>query len=163
LKHGFGDYVQVHADTIDNSTKPRTQGAIALMSAGNLERSWYYMLLCNEQIVKRTKATPLPMTDEVIAHLTSLSDNRKSSKTVNVRQPVFEQNNRIWYDDDDIDDADDFGEHVEPMMIHPYELPYDDEHMQMKYKVNLMCQMKYGMKYPGTTNLITLLINYLKK
>jgi hypothetical protein len=36
LKHGFGDYVQVHADTIDNSTKPRTQGAIALMSAGNL-------------------------------------------------------------------------------------------------------------------------------
>jgi hypothetical protein len=86
------------------------------------------MLLCNEQIVKRTKATPLPMTDEMIAHLTSLSDNRKSSKTVNVRQPVFEQNNRVLYDDDDIDDADDFGDHVEPMMIHPYELPYDDEH-----------------------------------
>jgi hypothetical protein len=40
LKHGFGDYVQVHADTIDNSTKPRTQEAIALMSAGNLEGSW---------------------------------------------------------------------------------------------------------------------------
>jgi hypothetical protein len=85
------------------------------------------MMLCNEQIVKRTKATPLPMTDEVISHLTSLSDNRKSSKTVNVRQPVFEQNNRVLYDDDDIDDADDFGDHVEPMMIHPYELPYDDE------------------------------------
>jgi hypothetical protein len=95
LKHGFGDYVQVHADTIDNSTKPRTQGAIALMSAGNLEGSWYYMLLCNEQIVKRTKATPLPMTDEVIAHLTSLAVNRKRSKTVNFRQPVFEQNNRV--------------------------------------------------------------------
>jgi hypothetical protein len=127
--YGFGDYVQVHADTIDNSNKPRTQGAIALMSAGNLEGSWYYMLLCNEQIVKRTKATPLPMTDEVIAHLTSLTVNRKSSKTVNVRQPVFEQNNRVLYYDDDIDDTDDFGDHVEPEMIHPYELPYDDEHV----------------------------------
>jgi hypothetical protein len=129
LKHGFGDYVQVHADTIDNSNKPRTQGAIALMSAGNLEGSWYYMLLCNEQIVKRTKATPLPMTDEVISHLTSLAVNKKSSKTVNVRQPVFEQHNRVLYDDDDIDDTDDFGDHVEPEMIHPYELPYDDEHV----------------------------------
>jgi hypothetical protein len=77
----------VHADTIDNST----QRAIALIIAGNLEWSWYYMLLSNEQKVKRIKATPLPMTDEVIAHLTSLSDNRESSKTVNVRQPVFEQ------------------------------------------------------------------------
>jgi hypothetical protein len=128
LKYEFGDYVQVHADTIDNSNKPRTQGAIALMSAWNLEGSWYYMLLCNEQIVKSTKATP-PMTDEVIAQLTSLADNRKSSKTVNVRQPVFEQHNLVLHDDDDIDDADDFGDHVEPIMIHPYELPYDDEHV----------------------------------
>jgi hypothetical protein len=36
---------------------------------------------------------------------------------------VFEQNNRVVYDDDDIDDADDFGDYVEPMMIHPYEFP----------------------------------------
>ena len=61
MKHGFGDYVQVHNDVIDNSTKPRTAGAIALMSSGNLEGSWYYMLLANEEIVKRTKATVLPM------------------------------------------------------------------------------------------------------
>ena len=57
LKHGFGDYVQVHSDNIDNSNKARTSGAIALMSAGNLEGSWYYMLLSNEQIVKRTHIT----------------------------------------------------------------------------------------------------------
>jgi hypothetical protein len=37
MKHGFGDYVQVHADVVDNSLKTRTQGAIALMSAGNLK------------------------------------------------------------------------------------------------------------------------------
>jgi hypothetical protein len=61
------------------STKPRTQGAIALKSAGYLEGSWYYMLLYNEQIVKISKTTPLPMTDEAITNLTSLSDNRKPS------------------------------------------------------------------------------------
>ena len=57
FKYGFGDYVQVHSDNIDNSNKARTSGAIALMSAGNLEGSWYYMLLSNEQIVKRTHIT----------------------------------------------------------------------------------------------------------
>ena len=66
MNHGFGDYVQVHNDVIDNSTKPRTAGAIALMSSGNLEGSWYYMLLANERIVKCTKATVLHMPDEVI-------------------------------------------------------------------------------------------------
>ena len=39
------------------------------MSSGNLEGSFYYMLLANERIVKRTKATVLPMPDEVILHL----------------------------------------------------------------------------------------------
>ena len=39
IKHGFGDYVQVHNNIIDNSTKPRTAGTIALMSSGNLEGS----------------------------------------------------------------------------------------------------------------------------
>ena len=77
IKHGFGDYVQVHNDVIDNSTKLRTAGAIALMSSGNLEGSWYYMLLANERIVKRTKATVLPMPDEVILHLNVLASKRK--------------------------------------------------------------------------------------
>ena len=36
FKHGFGDYVQVHTDSVDNSNKPRSQAAIALVSAGNL-------------------------------------------------------------------------------------------------------------------------------
>ena len=80
LKHGFGDYVQVHSDNIDNSNKARTSGAVALMSAGNLEGSWYYMLLSNEQIVKRTKATSLPMSDEVITYINELSEKRKINK-----------------------------------------------------------------------------------
>ena len=99
LKHGFGDYVQVHSDNIDNSNKARTSGAIALMSSGNLEGSWYYMLLSNEQIVKRTKATPLPMPDEVITYLNGLSDKRNTNKGNNTNQPVFEQNRRLIVDD----------------------------------------------------------------
>ena len=102
LKHGFGDYVQVHSDNIDNSNKARTSGAIALMSSGNLEGSWYYMLLSNEQIVKRTKATSLPMPDEVITYLNGLSDKRNINKGNNTNQPVFEQNRRV-IDDDGLD------------------------------------------------------------
>ena len=99
LKHGFGDYVQVHSDNIDNSNKARTSGAIALMSAGNLEGSWYYMLLNNEQIVKRTKATSLPMPDEVISYINGLSEKRNINKSNNASQPIFEQNKRVIVDD----------------------------------------------------------------
>ena len=60
LKHGFGDYVQVHSNTIDNSMNERTSRSLALMLSGNLEGSWYYLLLINNEIVKRNKATPLP-------------------------------------------------------------------------------------------------------
>ena len=101
IKHGFGDYVQVYNDVIDNSTKPRTAGAIAFMSSGNLEGSWYYMLLSNEQIVKRTKATVLPMPNEVVLHLNNLAANRK---TANVKQPVLENSHTVFDDDDDVDD-----------------------------------------------------------
>ena len=105
IKHGFGDYVQVHNDVIDNSTKPRTSGAIALMSSGNLEGSWYYMLLVNEQIVKRTKATVLPIPNEVILHLNKLALNRK---TANVKSPVFENSHTVFDDDDDVEDDNDY-------------------------------------------------------
>jgi hypothetical protein len=98
IKHHFGDYVQVHNDVIDNSTKPRTVGVTALMSSGNLEGSWYYMLFANERIVKRTKATVLPMPDEVILHLNVLASKRK---TANVKQPVFENSSHAVFDDDD--------------------------------------------------------------
>ena len=72
------------------------------------------------------------MSDEVIAHLNSLSVNRKINKTSNYKQPIFEQNKRLISDNDDDDydndnDAHDMGD--EPAMIHPYDLPYDDEHV----------------------------------
>ena len=101
MKHGFGDYVQVHSDNIDNT---KTSGAIALMSAGNLEESWYYMLLSNEQIVERPKATSLPTPDEVITYLNGLSDKRNINKCNNSNQPVFEKKRRVIDDGLDYDD-----------------------------------------------------------
>ena len=85
LERGFGDYVQVHTDSVDNSNKPRSQAAIALVSAGNLEGSWYYLLLANLKIVKRTKATSLSMTDDVISYLDKLASERKLNMSVNVK------------------------------------------------------------------------------
>ena len=59
------------------------------------------MLLANEQIVKRTKATVLPMPNEVVLHLNSLAANRK---VANVKQPVYENSHTVFDDDDDVDD-----------------------------------------------------------
>ena len=61
--------------------RPRTSGAIALMSTGNLEGSWYYMLLNNLKIVNRTKATALPMTDNIIEYLSQIDLDKKGRKS----------------------------------------------------------------------------------
>jgi hypothetical protein len=69
LKHGFGDYVQVHNAVVNNTMEPRTSGALALMPSGNLEGSWYYFKLSNGEIVKRNRATVLPIPDNVIDYI----------------------------------------------------------------------------------------------
>ena len=92
--------MQVHTDAVDNSMKPRTSGAIALMSTGNLEGSWYYMLLGNLKIVNRTKATSLPMTDQIIEYLNQLASNRKSKTVIDTYSFDTEPSNEL---DDDID------------------------------------------------------------
>jgi hypothetical protein len=125
-KHGFGDCVQVHSDSIYNSNKARTQGAIALMSAGNLEGSWYYYLLGNQQIVKRTKATTISMSDEVIAHLNQQAPNRKISKNGNSKQPIFERHINLIDDIDDINDTAMLNDAL-PNMIEPYNIPDAEE------------------------------------
>ena len=57
------------------------------------------MLLSNEQIVKRTKATSLPMPDEVITYINGLSEKTNINRNNNTNQPVFEQNKRVILDD----------------------------------------------------------------
>ena len=103
LKHGFGDYVQVHSSVVNNSMYERTSGAIALMPSGNLEGSWYFYLLHNGEIVKRNKATTMPITDDIIAYLNSKAVGRKG-KIHNIDKPLFEMGNQHIpiddYDDD---------------------------------------------------------------
>ena len=53
----------------------RTRGALALMPAGNLEGSWYYMILTTWMPVKRNWAKELPMPDVVIEYI-----NKKASE-----------------------------------------------------------------------------------
>ena len=82
----------MHTDTVDNTMKPRR--AIALMSAGNLEGSLFYLLLSNMNVVKRTKAKPLlPMSDGVIDHSDSLSVHGKLTRLVTTNNPYLNKTN----------------------------------------------------------------------
>ena len=108
LKHGFGDYVQVHVSTVDNSMVERTSGALAMMPSGNLEGSWYYYQLLNNEIIKRNKATVMPITDEIIAYINDKSISRKG-KMHTLAIPHFERGFNHTYIEDDVDDLDTIG------------------------------------------------------
>ena len=77
--------MQVQTVTVDNSMRPRTSGLIAIMSTGNLEGSWYYMLWIKLKIVNRTKATALPMTDNIIEHLSQIALDKNVKKQNSLR------------------------------------------------------------------------------
>lgn len=70
IRHGFGDYCQVHDKNTSNKIKKeRTQGAIALAPTGNMSGTWYYLVLKTWSVVTRNGATPLPMPQEVIDYI----------------------------------------------------------------------------------------------
>ena len=80
LKHGYGDYVQIHHEDIDNSMTARTEGAIAMTPTGALDGSWYYFTLRSNKIVRRRRATALPMPMEVIERIRALAAKRKKKR-----------------------------------------------------------------------------------
>ena len=55
LKHGFGEYVQVHTSQVHNTLNECKSGALSLMPSGNLEGSWYYLL--GWYVLERTHRT----------------------------------------------------------------------------------------------------------
>lgn len=65
LRVGFGDYVEAYDPKADNSLRPRTQAAIALMPVGNSMGSVHILSLDSGKIFRRDHFTPLPMTDNV--------------------------------------------------------------------------------------------------
>jgi len=77
----FGQYVQVHAREMNNSMSPRTEGAIALMSAGNLQGSYRFYNLRTGQVVTRANWTVLPISGEVIDYLNSLAAREEHRTT----------------------------------------------------------------------------------
>jgi len=80
LKHGYGDYVQIHHEDIDNTMAARTEGALAMTPTGALDGSWYYFTLRSNKIVRRRRATALPMPVEVVEHVRSLAAKRKGKR-----------------------------------------------------------------------------------
>ena len=144
LKHGYGDYVQVHTSLVNNTMNERTSGSIALMPSGNLEGSWYYYLLANNEIVKRNRATPMPITDDIIAYLNNKALGRKG-KIHSTNRPIFERGSqRNLIDDSEYESDSNIGidqpllpENVrtvntdvilENIHIQDEEYPIDDDH-----------------------------------
>ena len=77
----------------------RTSGALSLMPSGNLEGSWYYSLLIKNQIVKRKRATPIPITDDIIAFMNNKSISRKG-KLNSEDIPQFKRGHKHTITDD---------------------------------------------------------------
>ena len=103
-KHGFGDYVQIINNTVNNSMSERSRGAIALMPTGNLDGSWWYFCLDTCKPVRRRTARALPMPQEVIDRLNELAKHRKRK----TKMPKFRYE---WSgEDDDIDDYEELNE-----------------------------------------------------
>jgi Reverse transcriptase (RNA-dependent DNA polymerase) len=85
LKHAFGDYAQVHEENTDNSMAGRTTGCICLMPTGSLDGSWYYWSLRTNKILRRRRATSLPMPWEVIDAVRAIARKRKGFKGKDIR------------------------------------------------------------------------------
>jgi Reverse transcriptase (RNA-dependent DNA polymerase) len=84
LRHAFGDYVQVHEEEIDNTMKSRTRAALALMPTGAQDGSWYYWSLETGHILKRRRATSLPMPQSVIDAVRRAAKTRKGGEAVDI-------------------------------------------------------------------------------
>ena len=75
LRLGFGDYVQAKVqNSISNSMDPRTEGAIALTSLGNVQGSWKFYCLSTGRMRTHDQWTVLSMPVSVIDHLNVLAD-----------------------------------------------------------------------------------------
>ena len=78
----------------------RTSGSLALMPS----RNWYYLLLISNEIVKRNKATPMPISEDIIDYMNKKALGRKG-KIHTLNKPIYERG--IHYElTDDINDVD---------------------------------------------------------
>jgi hypothetical protein len=72
----FGDYCEIHEyDEVTNTMKARTVAAIALMSIGNIQGSWWFMKLNTGKAVRRERWVKMRLTEDMIAKLDNMADN----------------------------------------------------------------------------------------
>ena len=115
LKHSYGDYVQVHEEEITNKVDVgRTRGAIALRPTGAMDGSWYYWLLETAKVVRRLRATVLPMSQDVIDAINRAARKRKYKRqvqgTVKVQFDKWTIPGEIDFEDNPMDNEYMFGE-----------------------------------------------------
>jgi hypothetical protein len=130
LKHGFGDYVHVHNAVFNNSMQARTAAGVALMPAGSTDGSWYYWLLKTNKVVRRRRATALPMPDEIIKLLENRAAKRRGIKHKALEVKI-ESTGEYIYDkyDDEYDEENEEGDDDLPdgaEFIDPNGEHYDD-------------------------------------
>ena len=84
MRFAFGDYVQVKKKTTTNQLTSRTADAIALLPAGTLDGSWWFYVIKNQTVVRRPRATPMPMPELIIQELNSIAANEGQPDNDNV-------------------------------------------------------------------------------
>ena len=70
--------MQTHEEH-DNSMIPRTIGALALRPTGNVQGSFYFFSLSTGRVIARSRATPLPMPDDVIDQVHQIARCQKAN------------------------------------------------------------------------------------
>ena len=75
LALNFGDYCEIHEyDEVTNSMKPRTVAAIALMSTGNAQGSWWFLKLNTGKAVRRDRWISMPLSEDMVEKLNRMAD-----------------------------------------------------------------------------------------
>jgi len=89
LRFQFGEYIQATTpNVVSNSMQSRTDGDIALLSAGNVEGTIYAYNIATKRIVKRDRWKVLPIPDIVIKIMNELAEGDDTDRKVS-RDPTF--------------------------------------------------------------------------
>jgi Reverse transcriptase (RNA-dependent DNA polymerase) len=80
IRHGYGDYVQIHDRNTSNKMRGRTDGGLALCPTGNMSGTWYYLKLDTWKVVTRNGATALPIPREVIDYINNRTSGAKRAQ-----------------------------------------------------------------------------------
>ena len=87
LKLQFGQYCQVHEDeTVTNTQRPRTAGAISMGPSGNTQGGFKFLSLKTGKKLVRRNWDALPMPDSVIARVNELGKDQPELLTFTDRQ-----------------------------------------------------------------------------